>query len=135
MTGNRRIAITTEDLLVAAGPMKRASGTKEVAHGNEEPACDTYLTDGCIEPAVACCKPAAPNPEPRRQGCGLDRLGVQVNDTDAAQAQAMNIGATTRPPAGVDFAILGGRIFIERRYVLAGAQFDLSDKVLQVASA
>ncbi|OGA50291.1 MAG: hypothetical protein A3G25_16480 [Betaproteobacteria bacterium RIFCSPLOWO2_12_FULL_63_13] len=135
MTGNRHIAITTEDLLVAGGPTKRASGAKEVAHGNEEPARETYLTDGCIEPAVACCKRTAPNPEPRRQGYGLDRLGAQVKDTDAAQARATNIGAATRPPARVDLANLSGRIFFERECVLAGVQFDLPDKILQVASA
>jgi hypothetical protein len=49
-----------------------------------------------------------------------------VNDLEGAEARALSAGATPQPPPKVDLSRLGGRIFFEKKYQLAGVKFDLS---------
>ena len=42
--------------------------------------------------------------------------------------------ATPQPPPKVDLAKLDGRIFFEKKYVLAGVKFDLSSHGWPIAS-
>lgn len=122
----RHIAITAEDPFVTAELMKHAFGLEEIGRGDSDLAREVYLTDGYINLAVVCWKRTADNPHPYPEGYGLDHFGVQVEDLDAAEARVKEIGAAPQPPPKVDLAKLGGRIFFEKKYVLAGVKFDLS---------
>ncbi|NJN39626.1 MAG: VOC family protein [Gammaproteobacteria bacterium] len=122
----RHIAITAEDPFVTAELMKQAFGLEEIGRGDSDLAREVYLTDGYINLAVVCWKRTADNPDPYPEGYGLDHFGVQVEDLDAAEARVREIGATNQPPPRVDLAKLGGRMFFEKKYVLAGVKFDLS---------
>jgi len=53
-------------------------------------------------------------------------FGLQVDDLDGAEARARQAGATPQPPPKVDLSKLGGRIFFEKKYTLAGVKFDFS---------
>jgi len=122
----RHIAITAEDPFVTAELMKRAFGLAEIGRGDSDLAREVYLTDGYINLAVVCWKRTPANPDPYPEGYGLDHFGVQVENLDAAEARARAAGATPQPPPKVDLAQLGGRLFFEKKYVLAGVKFDLS---------
>ncbi len=129
----RHIAITAEDPFVTAELVKRAFGLEEIGRGDSELAREVYLTDGYINLAVVCWKRTAENPDPYPEGYGLDHFGVQVEDLDAAEARVKAIGATPQPPPKIDLAKLEGRIFFEKKYVLAGVKFDLSSQGWPVA--
>ena len=129
----RHIAITAEDPFVTAELMKQALGLEEIGRGDSDLAREVYLTDGYINLAVVCWKRTAQNPNPYPEGYGLDHFGVQVEDLDAAEARVKAIGATPQPPPKVDLAKLGGRVFFEKKYVLAGVKFDLSSQGWPVA--
>ena len=122
----RHIAITAEDPFVTAQLFKQALGLEEIGRGDSDLAREVYLTDGYINLAIVCWKRTAQNPNPYPEGYGLDHFGVQVEDLDAAEATARQTGATPQPPPKVDLAKLGGRIFFEKKYTLAGVKFDLS---------
>jgi methylmalonyl-CoA/ethylmalonyl-CoA epimerase len=129
----RHIAITAEDPFVTAELMKQAFGLEEIGRGDSELAREVYLTDGHINVAVVCWKRTRENPNPYPEGYGLDHFGVQVDDLDAAEARVKAIGATPQPPPKVDLAKMGGRIFFEKKYTLAGVKFDLSSHGWPVA--
>lgn len=122
----RHIAITAEDPFVTAELFKQALGLEEIGRGDSELAREVYLTDGYINLAIVCWKRTSENPHPYPEGYGLDHFGVQVDDLDEAEARARRAGATPQPPPKVDLAKLGGRIFFEKKYQLAGVKFDLS---------
>lgn len=124
----RHIAITAEDPFVTAELMKQAFDLEEIGRGDSELAREVYLTDGYINLAVVCWKRTAENPDPYPEGYGLDHFGVQVEDLEAAEVRVRHIGATPQPPPKVDLAKLGGRIFFEKKYALAGVKFDLSSQ-------
>jgi hypothetical protein len=130
----RHIAITAEDPFVTAELMKQAFGLEEIGRGDSDIAREVYLTDGYINVAVVCWKRTRDNPNPYPEGYGLDHFGVQVDDLDAAEARVRAIGATPQPPPKVDLAKMGGRIFFEKKYTLAGVKFDLSSHGWPVAS-
>ena len=129
----RHIAITAEDPFVTAELMKEAFGLAEIGRGDSELAREVYLTDGYINLAVVCWKRTPENPNPYPGGYGLDHFGVQVDDLGAAEARVKAIGATPQPPPTVDLSQLGGRLFFEKKYVLAGVKFDLSSHGWPVA--
>lgn len=122
----RHIAITAEDPFVTAELMKQAFGLEEIGRGDSDLAREVYLTDGYINLAVVCWKRTPQNPDPYPGGYGLDHFGVQVDDLEAAESCVRKIGATPQPPPKVDLAKLGGRLFFEKKYTLAGVKFDLS---------
>ncbi|HEV8677195.1 MAG TPA: VOC family protein [Methylomirabilota bacterium] len=122
----RHIAITAEDPFVTAELFKQALGLEELARGDSDVAREVYLTDGYVNLAIVCWKRTPENPNPYPDGYGLDHFGVQVEDLDAAEARVRRAGATPQPPPKVDLAKLGGRIFFEKKYTLAGVKFDLS---------
>ena len=121
----RHIAITAEDPFVTAELFKRAFGLEEIGRGDSELAREVYLTDGYINIAIVCWKRTEQTPNPYPEGYGLDHFGLQVEDLDLAEAQARRAGATPQPPPPVDLSKLGGRIFFEKKYTLAGVKFDL----------
>jgi hypothetical protein len=121
----RHIAITAEDPFVTAELFKRAFGLEEIGRGDSELAREVYLTDGYINIAIVCWKRTEETPNPYPEGYGLDHFGLQVEDLDLAEAQARRAGATPQPPPPVDLSKLGGRIFFEKKYTLAGVKFDL----------
>lgn len=129
----RHIAITAEDPFVTAELLKQAFGLEEIARGDSELAREVYLTDGYINLAVVCWKRTRENPNPYPEGYGLDHFGVQVEDLDEAEARVRGIGAAPQPPPKVDLSKLGGRIFFEKKYTLAGIKFDLSSHGWPVA--
>jgi methylmalonyl-CoA/ethylmalonyl-CoA epimerase len=122
----RHIAITAEDPFATAERFKQAFGLEELARGDSELAREVYLTDGYINLAIVCWKRTPENPNPYPEGYGLDHFGFHVDDLADAEAQARAAGATPQPPPPVDLARLGGRIFFEKKYTLAGVKFDLS---------
>ena len=122
----RHIAITAQDPFVTADLMKQAFGLEEIGRGDSDLAREVYLTDGYLNVAVVCWKRTPQNPDPYPEGYGLDHFGVQVDDLEAAEAQVKKVGATPQPPPKVDLSKLGGRIFFEKKYTLAGVKFDLS---------
>ena len=122
----RHIAITAEDPFVTAELMKQAFGLEEIGRGDSDLAREVYLTDGYLNVAVVCWKRTPENPEPYPEGYGLDHFGVQVEDLDAAEQTVQRIGATPQPPPKVDLSKLGGRLFFEKKYQIAGVKFDLS---------
>ena len=122
----RHIAITAEDPFVTAELFKKGFGLKEIGRGDSEIAREVYLTDGYINVAIVCWKRTRDNPNPYPEGYGLDHFGIQVEDLDGAENQARQAGATPQPPPKVDLSTLGGRIFFEKKYTLAGVKFDLS---------
>jgi catechol-2,3-dioxygenase len=126
MSKIRHIAITAEDPFVTAELFKNALGLEEIGRGDSDLAREVYLTDGYINLAIVCWKRTKENPNPYPDGYGLDHFGVQVEDLDAAEAQARGAGAAPQPPPKVDLSKLGGRIFFEKKYQLAGIKFDLS---------
>ncbi len=130
----RHIAITAEDHFVTAELMKQAFDLEEIGRGDSELAREVYLTDGDINLAVVCWKRTPQNPNPYPEGYGLDHFGVQVEDLEAAEARAKNVGATPQPPPEVDLSKLGGHIFFEKKYTLAGVKFDLSSQGWPVTS-
>ena len=121
----RHIAITAEDPFVTAELFKRAFGLEEIGRGDSELAREVYLTDGYINIAIVCWKRTEETPNPYPEGYGLDHFGLQVEDLDLAEAQARRAGATPQPPPPVDLSKLGGRVFFEKKYALAGVKFDL----------
>jgi hypothetical protein len=121
----RHIAITAEDPFVTAELFKRAFGLEEIGRGDSELAREVYLTDGYINIAIVCWKRTEETPNPYPEGYGLDHFGLQVADLDLAEAQVRRAGATPQPPPPVDLSKLGGRIFFEKKYTLAGVKFDL----------
>lgn len=121
----RHIAITAEDPFVTAELFKRAFGLEEIGRGDSELAREVYLTDGYINIAIVCWKRTEETPNPYPEGYGLDHFGLQVEDMDLAEAQARRAGATPQPPPPVDLSKLGGRVFFEKKYTLAGVKFDL----------
>jgi hypothetical protein len=129
----RHIAITAEDPFVTAELMKQAFALEEIGRGDSDLAREVYLTDGYINLAVVCWKRTTDNPDPYPEGYGLDHFGVQVDDLDAAESRVREIGATPQPPPKVDLSKLDGRIFFEKKYVLAGVKFDLSSQGWPVA--
>ncbi len=129
----RHIAITAEDPFVTAELFKQALGLAEIGRGDSDLAREVYLTDGYINLAIVCWKRTPANPEPYPEGYGLDHFGVQVDDLDAAESLARKTGATPQPPPRVDLSKLGGRIFFEKKYTLAGVKFDLSGQGWPVA--
>lgn len=133
MASIRHIAITAEDPFVTAELLKQALGLEEIARGDSELAREVYLTDGYINLAVVCWKRTRENPDPYPEGYGLDHFGVQVEDLDEAEARVRRTGATPQPPPKVDLSKLGGRIFFEKKYTLAGIKFDLSSHGWPVA--
>ena len=130
----RHIAITAEDPFVTAELFKRGLGLKEISRGDSDLAREVYLTDGYINLAIVCWKRTKQNPNPYPDGYGLDHFGVQVEDLDMAEARVKDIGATLQPPPKVDLSKLGGRLFFEKKYTLAGVKFDLSSHGWPVAS-
>jgi hypothetical protein len=122
----RHIAITAEDPFVTAGLLKEALGLEEIGRGDSELAREVYLTDGYINLAVVCWKRTPATPDPYPEGYGLDHFGVLVEDLEGAETLAKGAGATPQPPPPVDLSKLDGRIFFEKKYVLAGVKFDLS---------
>jgi hypothetical protein len=130
----RHIAITAEDPFVTAELFKRGLGLKEISRGDSDLAREVYLTDGYINLAIVCWKRTKQNPNPYPDGYGLDHFGVQVEDLDVAEARVKDIGATLQPPPKVDLSALGGRLFFEKKYTLAGVKFDLSSHGWPVAS-
>jgi catechol-2,3-dioxygenase len=122
----RHIAITAEDPFITAELFKNALGLEEIGRGDSELAREVYLTDGYINLAIVCWKRTKENPIPYPEGYGLDHFGVQVEDLEAAETQARGAGATPQAPPKVDLSKLGGRIFFEKKYQLAGIKFDLS---------
>ena len=129
----RHIAITAEDPFVTADLFKQALGLEEIGRGDSDLAREVYLTDGYLNLAVVCWKRTPQNPEPYPEGYGLDHFGVQVDDLDAAEARVKDVGATPQPPPQVDLTKLGGRLFFEKKYTLAGVKFDLSSHGWPVA--
>lgn len=130
----RHIAITAEDPFVTAELFKQGLGLKEISRGDSDLAREVYLTDGYINLAIVCWKRTKQNPNPYPDGYGLDHFGVQVEDLDVAEARVKDIGATLQPPPKVDLSKLGGRLFFEKKYTLAGVKFDLSSHGWPVAS-
>jgi catechol-2,3-dioxygenase len=130
----RHIAITAEDPFVTAELFKQGLGLEEISRGDSDLAREVYLTDGYINLAIVCWKRTKQNPNPYPEGYGLDHFGVQVEDLDAAEARVEDIGATLQPPPKVDLSKLGGRLFFEKKYTLAGVKFDLSSHGWPVAS-
>jgi len=122
----RHIAITAEDPFATAELFKEALGLEEIGRGDSELAREVYLTDGYINLAIVCWKRTQETPNPYPGGYGLDHFGVLVDDLAGAEARVRAVGATPQPPPPVDLARLGGRIFFEKKYVLAGVKFDLS---------
>lgn len=129
----RHIAITAEDPFVTAELFKQGFGLEEIARGDSELAREVYLTDGYINLAIVCWKRTRENPDPYPEGYGLDHFGVQVDDLEQAEARVKGAGATPQPPPKVDLSRLGGRIFFEKKYALAGVKFDLSSHGWPVA--
>lgn len=130
----RHIAITAEDPFVTAELFKQGLGLEEISRGDSDLAREVYLTDGYINLAIVCWKRTKQNPNPYPEGYGLDHFGVQVEDLDASEARVKDIGATLQPPPKVDLSKLGGRLFFEKKYTLAGVKFDLSSHGWPVAS-
>ena len=122
----RHIAITAEDPFVTAELFKQSFGLEEIGRGDSDLAREVYLTDGYINLAIVCWKRTRDNPDPYPEGYGLDHFGIQVDDLGEAEALAKRAGATPQPPPKVDLSRLGGRIFFEKKYTLAGVKFDLS---------
>jgi len=57
---------------------------------------------------------------------GVGRPVLVVDDLEGAETRVKEVGATPQPPPPVDLSKLEGRIFFEKKYVLAGVKFDLS---------
>ena len=124
----RHIAITAEDPFATAEQFKEAFGLEELARGDSDVAREVYLTDGYINLAIVCWKRTKGNPNPYPEGYGLDHFGFVVEDLEAAEVRARAAGATPQPPPTVDLSKMGGRIFFEKKYALAGVKFDLSSQ-------
>ena len=122
----RHIAITAEDPFATAELFKKGFGLEEIGRGDSDIAREVYLTDGYINVAIVCWKRTRDNPNPYPEGYGLDHFGIQVENLDEAEKRARHAGATPQPPPKVDLSTLGGRIFFEKKYTLAGVKFDLS---------
>jgi catechol 2,3-dioxygenase-like lactoylglutathione lyase family enzyme len=122
----RHIAITAEDPFETAELFKQALGLEEISRGDSDLAREVYLTDGYINLAIVCWKRTRETPNPYPEGYGLDHFGFQVEDLEGAEQRARRAGATPQPPPPVDLSRLGGRIFFEKKYTLAGVKFDLS---------
>ena len=129
----RHIAITAEDPFVTAELFKKAFGLEEIGRGDSDLAREVYLTDGYINLAIVCWKRTRETPNPYPKGYGLDHFGLQVEDLARAEQRARQAGATPQPPPPVDLSKLGGRIFFEKKYTLAGVKFDLSGQGWPVA--
>ncbi len=129
----RHIAIVAEDPFVTAELFKKGFGLEEIGRGDSELAREVYLTDGYINVAIVCWKRTAQNPNPYPEGYGLNHFGLQVEDLEGAEARVREAGATPQPPPKVDLSKLGGRIFFEKKYQLAGVKFDLSSEGWPVA--
>jgi len=122
----RHIAITAEDPFATAELFKKGLGLEEIGRGDSELAREVYLTDGYINVAIVCWKRTKETPNPYPEGYGLDHFGLQVDDLEGAEARVKAAGATPQPPPPVDLSKLDGRLFFEKKYVLAGVKFDLS---------
>jgi catechol-2,3-dioxygenase len=122
----RHIAITAEDPFATAELFKKGFGLEEIGRGDSDIAREVYLTDGYLNVAIVCWKRTRDNPNPYPEGYGLDHFGIQVENLDEAEKRARHAGATPQPPPKVDLSTLGGRIFFEKKYTLAGVKFDLS---------
>ena len=129
----RHIAIVAEDPFATAELFKKGFGLEEIGRGDSELAREVYLTDGYINVAIVCWKRTTQNPNPYPEGYGLNHFGLQVEDLEGAEARVREAGATPQPPPKVDLSKLGGRIFFERKYQLAGVKFDLSSEGWPVA--
>ena len=129
----RHIAIVAEDPFVTAELFKKGFGLEEIGRGDSELAREVYLTDGYINVAIVCWKRTRENPDPYPEGYGLNHFGLQVEDLEGAEARVREAGATPQPPPKVDLSKLGGRIFFEKKYQLAGVRFDLSSEGWPVA--
>ena len=124
----KHIAITAEDPFVTAELFKQALGLEELHRGDSDIAREVYLTDGSINLAVVCWKRTKENPNPYPEGYGLDHFGVLVEELEAAEARVKELGGTPQPPPKADLSKMGGRIFFEKKYTLAGVKFDLSSQ-------
>jgi len=124
----KHIAITAEDPFVTAELFKKALGLEELHRGDSEAAREVYLTDGYINLAIVCWKRTKENPNPYPEGYGLDHFGLLVDDLAEAEARVTDAGAAPQPPPKVDLSTMGGRIFFEKKYTLAGVKFDLSSE-------
>src|SRR2546428_810862 len=130
----RHIAITAEGPFATAELFKKGFGLEEIGRGDSELAREVYLTDGYINVAIVCWKRTKETPNPYPEGYGLDHFGLQVDDLESAEARARAAGATPQPPPPVDLSKLDGRLFFEKKYVLAGVKFDLSGQGWPVAA-
>ena len=122
----KHITITAEDPFVTAETFKNAFGLEEVGRGDSEIAREVYLTDGYVNLAIVCWKRTEENPNPYPEGYGLDHFGFLVDDLEAAEARVKRAGGTPQPPPSVDLSKMGGRVFFEKKYTLAGVKIDLS---------
>jgi hypothetical protein len=120
----RHIAITAEDPFATAELFKKGFGLQEIGRGDSELAREVYLTDGYINVAIVCWKRTKETPNPYPEG----------DDLEGAEAQVKAAGATPQPPPPVDLSKLDGRLFFEKKYVLAGVKFDLSGHGWPVAA-
>src|SRR5207302_3314516 len=92
------------------------------------------LTHGYITVAIVCWTPTRETPNPSPEGYGPDPFGVRVDALEGAAARVRAAGATPQPPPPVDLSKLDGRLFFEKKYVLAGVKFDLSGHGWPVAA-
>src|SRR6266852_9749029 len=124
--GSGTAAFAAEDPFATAELFKKGFGLEEISRGDSELAREVYLTDGYINVAIVCWKRTRETPNPYPEGYGLDHFGLQVDDLEGAEARVKAAGATPQPPPPVDLSKLDGRLFFEKKYVLAGVKFDLS---------
>ena len=81
----KHIAIRTHDVEKTAAFYKDAFGLEQVGVGQS----GIYLTDGHLNIAVLCFRPAA---EGETMKLGVDHIGFQVDDVDAAVTRIKNLG-------------------------------------------
>lgn len=81
----KHIAIRTRDVEKTAAFYKEAFGLEQVGVGQS----GIYLTDGNVNIAVLCFRPAA---EGETMKLGVDHIGFQVDDVDAAVTRIKNLG-------------------------------------------
>src|SRR5207237_8474223 len=92
------------------------------------------LTDGNINIAIGCRKRTNAHTIPEPEGYRLNHSGLQIDNLKSAEARARAAGATPQPPPPVDLSKLDGRLFFEKKYVMAGVKFDLSGHGWPVAA-
>jgi len=81
----KHIAIRTHDVEKTAAFYKEAFGLEQVGTGQS----GIYLTDGRLNIAILCFRPAV---EGETMKLGVDHIGFQVDDVDAAVARIKNLG-------------------------------------------